>query len=48
MCPIMLKAFYKHSRKITNEVVIKADSFSFGLSMLEMGNLLNLKRIRLN
>lgn len=48
MCPQKYQA-YKGKRKIfTFEEELKADAFSFGLSILEMGNLLDYENIKLN
>jgi hypothetical protein len=47
MGPMKLKA-WKKNRKLPANLEYKSDSFSFGLSIIEMGNLLTLKNIRLN
>ena len=47
MAPLTLKA-WKRRKRIPVELEIMEDAFSFGLSILEMGNLLSLKNIRLN
>lgn len=47
MDPLRLKAWKKY-KDIPRTCELECDSFSFGLSILEMGNLLNLKNIALN
>ena len=47
MDPLRLKA-WKKCRDIPKGCKIQCDGFSFGLSILEMGNLLNMKNIALN
>ena len=47
MDPLRLKCWNKKKR-IPLECEIKSDVFSFGISILEMGNLLKLKNIKLN
>ena len=47
MSPLRLKA-WKRRKRLPDSILPVSDSFSFGLSMIEMGNLLNLKNIALN
>jgi hypothetical protein len=47
MDPLRLKAWKKY-KDIPKTCDLQCDVFSFGLSILEMGNLLNLKNIALN
>jgi len=47
MDPLRLKA-WKHYKDTPKFCTLNSDAFSFGLSILEMGNLLNLKNIALN
>lgn len=47
MSPERVKKSNKVKRMPT-KFTVKADAFSFGLSILEMGNLLNYKNIKLN
>ncbi len=47
MSPLRLKAWKKRKR-LPETILPVSDSFSFGLSIIEMGNLLNLKNIALN
>ena len=48
MDPMTLKAYRSRYRRLPGKLIPKADVFSFGLSILEMGNLLNYKTIKLN
>jgi hypothetical protein len=47
MSPNTLESWQKHGGKVPKNPLLE-DTFSFGLSILEMGNLLSLKNIRLN
>ena len=47
MSPLRRKLADKHI-KLPLHLVFRSDAFSFGLSILEMGNLLSLKDIKLN
>ena len=47
MSPNTLKSYKKHGGKVPDNPLLE-DTFAFGLSLLEMGNLLSLKNIRLN
>jgi len=47
MSPNTLKSYRKHGGKVPDNPLLE-DTFAFGLSLLEMGNLLSLKNIRLN
>lgn len=47
MSPDQIK-LYGRGKGMVKGLKIKSDSFSFGLSMLEMGNLFSVKNIRLN
>ena len=47
MSPNTLESFTKHGSKAPKNPLLE-DTFAFGLSFLEMGNLLSLKNIRLN
>ncbi len=47
MSPLRLKA-WKKGKRSPETILPVSDSFSFGLSIIEMGNLLNLKNIALN
>ena len=47
MSPVRLKLSNKHN-KLPLDLLVKSDAFSFGLSILEMGNLLTLNDIKLN
>jgi len=39
---------WKKNKNIPSELAIKSDAFSFGLSILEMGNLISYKNIKIN
>lgn len=45
--PLRLKC-WKKNKQIPLDQAIKSDAFSFGLSILEMGNLLSYKNIKVN
>ena len=47
MCPQRLKITNKNKKQIP-KLMIKQDAFGFGLSILEMGNLLTYRNIKLN
>ncbi len=47
MSPKTLESWTKHGGKVPDNPLLE-DTFAFGLSILEMGNLLSLKNIRLN
>ncbi len=47
MSPKTLESWTKHGGKGPDDPLLE-DTFAFGLSILEMGNLLSLKNIRLN
>ena len=47
MSPKTLESWTKHGGKVPDNPLLE-DTFAFGLSLLEMGNLLSLKNIRLN
>jgi hypothetical protein len=47
MSPNTLESWTKHGGKAPDNPLLE-DTFTFGLSILEMGNLLTLKNIRLN
>jgi len=40
--------FWKKNKDIPLELAIKSDAFSFGLSILEIGNLISYKNIKIN
>jgi len=44
MCPLRLKA-WKKNKRLPDTILPASDAFSFGLSILELGNLINLKNI---
>ena len=47
MCPQRLKITNKNMKQIP-KLMITQDAFGFGLSILEMGNLLTYRNIKLN
>jgi len=47
MSPVRLKLSIKH-KKLPLDLLVKSDAFSVGLSSLVMGNLRDLKEIKLN
>ena len=47
MDPLKLKV-WKKNKILPSNFQFKSDAFSFGLSILEMGNLLSFKNIKLN